>query len=154
MPTPLSRLLATLAATALVSACAARPATPRVAPRLFADRAEALACARDVLYPLGFSAEDARGVRLASLGAGDSRNDTTSVVAGRRDLSDPAAPRHDVVSYWTQATADGGIRAYASATSTVGAVVNTVTQPSAPAARAVSLLVEHCGASARQGLGG
>jgi len=146
-----------LALSALVpaAACATRSSAERPAPNAahaFADRADALACSRDVLYPLGFSSEGERSGTADDFGS-RLRDDTVAIVAVRRDASDAAAPRRDELSVVARRAGDGRVAVYATAISMVGAA-NTVTPLSAEASRALHLLFERCGAVRRQGLGG
>ena len=145
------RALLALSVLVLAAACAARPSAQRPAPALaFTDRADALACSRDVLYPLGFSSEGERGGTVGGYGS-RLRDDSVAIVAVRRDASGPSAPQRDELSVVAGPAGDGSVALYATAITVVG---RTVTPLSAQAGRALHLLVQRCGAIRRQGLGG
>ena len=141
------RALLALSALVLAAACAARPSAQRPA---FADRADARACSRDVLDPLGFSSEGERGGTVGGYGS-RLRDDSVAIVAVRRDASGPSAPQRDELSVVASPAGDGSVALYATAITVVG---RTVTPLSAQAGRALHLLVQRCGAIRRQGLGG
>ena len=143
------RALLALSALVLAAACAARPSAQRPA-LAFTDRADALACSRDVLYPLGFSSEGERGGTVGGYGS-RLRDDSVAIVAVRRDASGPSAPQRDELSVVASPAGDGSVALYATAITVVG---RTVTPLSAQAGRALHLLVQRCGAIRRQGLGG